>query len=103
MEGKIDGIVEMLTARNARDERVDKRVAAVEKKQAWYAGAAADDAPTGTTCLDLARPDKWRGRRSAVRLARISVAAAGCFRGTATTRAGSAKWPNAFSAPILAR
>jgi hypothetical protein len=34
MEGKIDGIVEMLTARNARDERVDKRVSAVEKKQA---------------------------------------------------------------------
>jgi hypothetical protein len=41
MEGKIDGIVEMLTARNARDEHVDKRVSAVEKKQAWYSGAAA--------------------------------------------------------------
>lgn len=41
VEGKIDGIVEMLAARNARDESVDKRVTAVERKQAWYSGAAA--------------------------------------------------------------
>jgi hypothetical protein len=37
VEGKIDGIVEML----ARHEGFDKRVAAVERKQAWYSGAAA--------------------------------------------------------------
>jgi hypothetical protein len=41
MEGKIDGIVEMLTARNARDASVDKRVSGLEKRQAWYSGAAA--------------------------------------------------------------
>jgi hypothetical protein len=41
MEGKIDGIVEMLTARNVRDESVDKRVSVVERNQAWYSGAAA--------------------------------------------------------------
>jgi hypothetical protein len=45
IEGKLDGIAESLAARSARDDvhdaSVNKRVAAVEKKQAWYSGAAA--------------------------------------------------------------
>jgi hypothetical protein len=45
IEGQLAIVVEMLGTRNARDdardERVNKRVAAVEKKQAWYSGAAA--------------------------------------------------------------
>jgi hypothetical protein len=41
IEGKIDGIVETLAVRNARDARVNKRVAGLERRQAWYSGAAA--------------------------------------------------------------
>lgn len=45
IEGKLDTVIESLATRNARDDAhdavVDKRVGAVEKKQAWYSGAAA--------------------------------------------------------------
>ena len=45
IEGQLATVIDMLGTRNARDEahneRVNKRVAAVEKKQAWYSGAAA--------------------------------------------------------------
>ena len=45
IEGRLDTIIELLKDRNTRDDankaHVDQRVAAVEKKQAWYSGAAA--------------------------------------------------------------
>jgi hypothetical protein len=45
IEGKLDTVIESLAARNARDDAhdasVNKRLTAVEKKQAWYSGAAA--------------------------------------------------------------
>jgi hypothetical protein len=45
IEGQLERILEALGARSARDEahdaRVDKRLTAVERKQAWYSGAAA--------------------------------------------------------------
>ena len=45
IEGQLATVIEMLGTRNARDdahdERVNKRVASVERKQAWYSGAAA--------------------------------------------------------------
>ncbi len=41
IEGKLDSVIDMLTTGNARHDGFDKRVAAVEKKQAWYSGAAA--------------------------------------------------------------
>jgi hypothetical protein len=45
VEGKLDSVIDMLTAGNARHDArhdgFDKRVAAVEKRQAWYSGAAA--------------------------------------------------------------
>jgi hypothetical protein len=45
IEGQLATVIDMLGTRNARDEahdeRVNKRVAAVEKKLAWYSGAAA--------------------------------------------------------------
>jgi hypothetical protein len=45
IEGQLATVIEMVGTRNARDdardERVNKRVAAVEKKLAWYSGAAA--------------------------------------------------------------
>jgi hypothetical protein len=45
IEGQLERIIDLLGARNARDDAhdagVDKRVTAVEKKQAWYSGAAA--------------------------------------------------------------
>jgi len=45
IEGQLERILEALGARNTRDEthdaRVDKRLTAVERKQAWYSGAAA--------------------------------------------------------------
>jgi hypothetical protein len=45
IEGKLDSVIDMLTAANARHDArhdgFDKRVGAVENKQAWYSGAAA--------------------------------------------------------------
>jgi hypothetical protein len=45
IEGRLDAIIELLKDRNTRDDdhkaNVDKRVAAVERRQAWYSGAAA--------------------------------------------------------------
>jgi len=45
IEGRLDTIIDLLKDRNARDDAnkaiVEKRVAAVEKRQAWYSGAAA--------------------------------------------------------------
>jgi hypothetical protein len=45
IEGQLERIIEGLGVRNARDDAhdaaVDKRVTAVERKQAWYSGAAA--------------------------------------------------------------
>jgi hypothetical protein len=41
LAGKVDDIAATLAARDGRDTHVDKRLGAVEKKQAWYSGAAA--------------------------------------------------------------
>jgi hypothetical protein len=45
IEGKLETIIELLKDRNSRDDadkaNVDRRVAAVEKRQAWYSGPAA--------------------------------------------------------------
>jgi hypothetical protein len=41
LAGKVDDIADLLAARDAREKDIDKRVGAVEKKQAWYSGAAA--------------------------------------------------------------
>jgi hypothetical protein len=41
LAGKVDDIADLLATRDAHEKDIDKRVAAVEKKQAWYSGAAA--------------------------------------------------------------
>jgi hypothetical protein len=45
LEGQLERIIDLLGARNARDDAhdasVDKRVSVVERNQAWYSGAAA--------------------------------------------------------------
>jgi hypothetical protein len=41
IEGQLDTVIEMLKAGDGRHERHEKRIGAVEKRQAWYSGAAA--------------------------------------------------------------
>jgi hypothetical protein len=41
IEGKLDSFIAKLDAGDSRHESAEKRIGAVERKQAWYAGAAA--------------------------------------------------------------
>jgi hypothetical protein len=67
IEGKLDGIAEALAARNARDnahdENVGKRLGRLEKRQAWYSGAAAavgERQRHSAPCSRAARSDRPR-------------------------------------------
>jgi len=41
IEGQLGTVIDMLKSGDGRHERHEKRIGAVEKKQAWYSGAAA--------------------------------------------------------------
>jgi len=41
IEGQLGTVIDMLKAGDGRHDRHEKRIGAVEKKQAWYSGAAA--------------------------------------------------------------